>query len=110
MSEPSAFDTQVGGDHYRTLKIQPVEYIDANNIPFIEGCIIKYATRWREKGGIKDLEKIKHFVDLRIELERRKEPLTPPVMMMTLDEFKTRCCIICRHLKESCTCSQVTQS
>jgi amidase len=45
--------------------------IHANNIPFIEGSIIKYATRWRDKGGIKDLEKIKHFVDLLIELESK---------------------------------------
>jgi hypothetical protein len=65
----AALSTQVGGNHYSKLKIQPVEFIHANNIPFIEGCIIKYATRWRDKGGIKDLEKIKHFVDLLIELE-----------------------------------------
>lgn len=64
--------TQIGGDHYRKLKIQPVEYIHANSIPFIEGCIIKYATRWRDKGGVRDLEKIKHFVDLLIELENKK--------------------------------------
>lgn len=67
----SAFDVQVGGDHYNKLKIQPAFYIHANNIPFIEGCIIKYATRWRDKGGFKDLEKIKHFVDLLIELEEK---------------------------------------
>ncbi len=67
----SALETQVAGSHYKDLKIQPVEYIHANNIPFIEGSIIKYATRWRDKGGIKDLEKIKHFVDLLIELENK---------------------------------------
>jgi hypothetical protein len=67
----TALDTQVGGSHYCKLKIQPVEFIHANNIPFIEGCIIKYATRWRDKGGIKDLEKIKHFTDLLIELENQ---------------------------------------
>lgn len=67
----SALDVQVAGDHYKNLKIQPVEYIHGNGIPFIEGCIIKYASRWRDKGGIKDLEKIKHFVDLLIELETR---------------------------------------
>lgn len=68
----SALQTQIGGDHYSKLKIQPVAYIHANNIPFIEGCIIKYATRWRDKGGVKDLEKIKHFVDLLIELEGKQ--------------------------------------
>ena len=67
----SALDVQVAGNHYKKLKIQPVEYIHGNGIPFIEGCIIKYASRWRDKGGIKDLEKIKHFVDLLIELEKR---------------------------------------
>jgi len=66
----SALAMQVGGSHYREMKIQPVEFIHANKIPFIEGCIIKYASRWRDKGGIKDLEKIKHFVDLLIELEK----------------------------------------
>ena len=69
----SALETQIGGNHYCKLKIQPVEYIHANNIPFIEGCIIKYASRWRDKGGIKDLEKIKHFADLLIELESKND-------------------------------------
>lgn len=68
-----ATDKQVGGDHYRKLKIQPSKYNHANNIPFIEGCIIKYATRWRDKGGIEDLEKIKHYVDLLIEFESNPE-------------------------------------
>jgi hypothetical protein len=69
----SALNIQVAGDHYKKLKIQPVEYIHANSIPFIEGCIIKYATRWKDKGGIKDLEKIKHFTDILIELESKGE-------------------------------------
>ena len=62
---------QVDGGHYKDLKIQPIEFIHANNIPFAEGCAIKYLTRWRTKGGIKDLEKAKHFIDLLIELESR---------------------------------------
>jgi len=66
----SALNTQIGGDHYKNLKIQPVQYIYANNIPFIEGCIIKYVTRWKNKGGIKDLEKIIHFTKLLIEMEK----------------------------------------
>ena len=69
----SAFDIQVAGNHYKSLKIQPVEYIHANNIPYLEGNIIKYATRWRDKGGIEDLRKIKHYVDLLIELEMKSE-------------------------------------
>lgn len=68
-----ALAVQVGGEHYKKLAIQPVEYIHANNLGFIEGSIVKYATRWRDKGGIHDLQKIKHFVDLLIELEERRE-------------------------------------
>jgi hypothetical protein len=62
---------QEGGDHYKKLKIQPVEYIYANNIPFIEGSIIKYVSRWRDKGGVQDLKKAVHFLDLLIELENK---------------------------------------
>lgn len=67
----SALDIQVGGSHYKDLKIQPIEYIHANAIPFAEGNIIKYVTRWRSKNGVKDLEKAKHFIELLIELESR---------------------------------------
>jgi hypothetical protein len=69
----SALDVQVAGDHYKTHAIQPVEFIHANKIPYIEGNCIKYLVRWREKGGIKDLEKVKHYVDLLIELESRRQ-------------------------------------
>jgi hypothetical protein len=68
----TALDVQVGGEHYKKMKIQPVEFIHANGIPFIEGNIVKYIVRWREKNGIKDLEKVKHYVDLLIQLESRK--------------------------------------
>lgn len=70
-TDTPALAVQVGGDHYKKLKIQPIEYIHANGIPFAEGSAIKYLTRWRDKGGIKDLEKARHFIDLLIELETR---------------------------------------
>lgn len=66
-------DKQVAGDHYKKLKIQPIEYIHANGIPFAEGSAIKYLTRWRDKGGIADLEKAKHFIELLIELEKKND-------------------------------------
>ena len=69
----SALAVQEGGGHYKGLKIQPIEYIHANNIPFAEGCAIKYLTRWRDKGGIADLEKAKHFIELLIELEKKND-------------------------------------
>ncbi len=65
----SALSVQTGGDHYRQRAIQPVEYIHANALNFFEGSVVKYITRWRQKGGTQDLEKAKHFIDLLIELE-----------------------------------------
>jgi UDP-3-O-acyl-N-acetylglucosamine deacetylase len=62
---------QVGGSHYKGLAIQPVEYMHANEIPYMEGNVIKYVTRWRDKGGLADLEKAKHYIDLLIEMEIR---------------------------------------
>ena len=67
----SALDVQVAGGHYKGKRIQPVEYIAANNLSFLEGCVVKRITRWREKDGFQDLEKIKHEIDLIIEMEKR---------------------------------------
>lgn len=74
----SALDKQVGGSHYRDMKIQPVEFIHANDIPFIEGNVIKYVTRWQSKGGVADLEKAKHFIELLIEMETREGKVSVP--------------------------------
>ena len=63
----SAIDKQVGGDHYKDMAIQPIEYIQANGLSYIEGNIVKYISRWREKNGIEDLKKIKHYVEFLIE-------------------------------------------
>ena len=68
----SALAVQIGGEHYKSRAIQPVEYIHANDLGFLEGCIVKRITRWRDKAGIEDLQKIKHEVDLLIELEQQK--------------------------------------
>lgn len=72
VEKPKALDVQVGGNHYKDLRIQPVEYIHQNGIGFIEGSVIKYVTRWRAKGGIADLKKARHFLDLLIEMETRQ--------------------------------------
>ena len=64
-----ALNEQIGGDHYKGLKIQPIEYIMANHIGFCEGSAIKYLTRWRDKGGVVDLRKARHFIDILIQEE-----------------------------------------
>lgn len=66
-------EQQIGGDHYKKMKIQPIEYIMGNGLPFAEGCVIKYVSRWRSKGGIADLEKARHFIDMIIEQEKASE-------------------------------------
>lgn len=68
----SALNKQVSGDHYKSKLIQPVEYIHANEIGFFEGNVIKYVTRWREKGGIADLEKAQHYIEMLIEFEEKR--------------------------------------
>ena len=65
----NSLSEQVGGDHYRRLPIQPIEFIQKNSIPFIEGNVIKYLCRWREKNGVADLEKARHYIDMLIEME-----------------------------------------
>ena len=66
--EKSALDEQVGGDHYKKLGIQPVELIRDINANFFQGNVIKYITRYKDKNGIKDLEKAKHYLELIEEL------------------------------------------
>jgi Protein of unknwon function (DUF3310) len=65
-----ALDVQVGGDHYKKLKIQPMEYSMANGLDACQHTIVKYVTRFRDKGGIADLEKARHTLDMLIEFEQ----------------------------------------
>ena len=67
--QKSAFDVQVGGAHYKDKRIQPIQFILENEIPFAEGCIIEHVSRWRDKGGIEDLRKARHYLDMLIEFE-----------------------------------------
>ena len=71
-SAMNATDKQVGGNHYKDLPIQPIEYIHANAMGYMEGNVVKYISRWRKKNGIADLEKAKHYIELLIELENRR--------------------------------------
>jgi hypothetical protein len=65
----NALDRQEGGNHYKDMAIQPVEFIHKNGIGYFEGNVIKYVSRWRAKNGIEDLKKARHYIDLLIELE-----------------------------------------
>ena len=77
MKSDKALDYQIAGDHYRKFVIQPVEFCYHNNIPYLEATAIKYLCRWRDKGGLQDLEKAKHFIDLLIDFETEKLEFNP---------------------------------
>ena len=64
---PNALAVQHGGDHYKERKIQPIEYILANELGFCEGNVVKYVTRYKDKGGLEDLKKARHYIDFLIE-------------------------------------------
>jgi hypothetical protein len=70
----SALNEQPGGTHYKQMAIQPVQYIHANGLGYCEANIVKYVSRWRDKNGIEDLLKARHYIDLLIELEGLQKP------------------------------------
>jgi hypothetical protein len=81
-TEPSAqnipldpLKIQHGGSHYKELKIQPIEFIMANNLDFCQGNAIKYLVRFRNKNGLEDLKKAKHYIDLLIQHEYGKDTI-----------------------------------
>jgi len=91
-ADDKPLDVQIGGDHYKSMAIQPMEYSMANKLDACQHTIIKYVTRFRDKGGIQDLEKAKHCIDLLIHFERQaatvKESLTVhPVHPATFDHI-----------------------
>lgn len=78
MSNP--LETQVGGGHYKGMKIQHVEFVHANDIPYIEANAIKYICRHKSKNGRQDIEKAIHYLQILLALEYPKE-VTVPVMV-----------------------------
>jgi hypothetical protein len=63
-----ANDVQVAGNHYKDKAIQPWDYIVGNNLGYLEGNIVKYVSRWKDKGGVDDLRKARHYLDKLIEV------------------------------------------
>jgi hypothetical protein len=65
-------DRQIGGGHYKKYSIQPVEFIMENNLDYCQANVIKYITRFRDKNGVEDLRKAKHYVEMLIEFELKQ--------------------------------------
>jgi len=68
----SALNIQEGGDHYKKLKIQPIEFIDANGLDFLQGNVVKYITRHKDKNGSADVRKALHYCQLILELQYKE--------------------------------------
>jgi hypothetical protein len=68
--DKNSLDRQVGGTHYKSFELQPVEFITRNKLSFLQGCIIKRICRYNVPGGkgLQDLAKIRHEIDLLIDL------------------------------------------
>jgi hypothetical protein len=65
----SANEQQVGGDHYKAKEHQPWDVITEWGLGFLDGNVVKYMSRWRQKGGVNDLRKARHYLDKLIETE-----------------------------------------
>ena len=66
----TSLDVQIGGDHYKSCSIQPVQFIEANHLEFLEGCVVKRVTRHNKPTGKgkQDIEKAIHELQLLLEL------------------------------------------
>ena len=68
------YKKQIGGSHYKDMKIQPSKFINDNKLLFAEGNAIKYICRHQDKGEVSDLEKAKHYIDMIIERDYGSRP------------------------------------
>lgn len=78
----SANETQVGGTHYKQFKIQPWDFIKANNLDFFQGNIIAYVCRYRHKNGAEDLRKIIHYAEKMLEEYEQADSGSKPIYPM----------------------------
>lgn len=72
-----ANDRQVGGEHYGGKSLQHWDLVDYYGWDYFQGQIIKYMMRWRDKNGMEDLKKARHFLDKYIELNATHEGTEP---------------------------------
>jgi hypothetical protein len=79
---------QVGGDHYKGSAVEHWDFVDQHDLDYFQAQIIKYTMRWREKGGIQDLEKAQHFLDKYMELA--KLPTSTVALRFAAAQFAKR--------------------
>jgi len=59
-------------DHYKKCAIEPIAYIEANELGFHAANVVKYVSRYQHKNGLEDLKKARWYIDRLIELEEGK--------------------------------------
>lgn len=62
-------NNQVGGTHYSDLAIEPIQFIESNELGYCEGNAVKYISRWRNKNGVEDLRKAVWYIERLIQVE-----------------------------------------
>ena len=92
----TANNIQVEGSHYKNKAIQPWDYITSNNIGYLEGNIIKYVSRWKDKGGVNDLLKAKHYIEKLIELQ----PILPAKEDARIEELMEENAMLRTHINQ----------
>jgi hypothetical protein len=96
-------DTQVAGDHYRRYAIQPIDYIVKNGVGFLAGNVIKYVTRYKDKGGAEDIRKAIHYLELILEFEYAGVELTE-IGALTPTELGPRAGLVDQSKLPPCDC------
>ena len=69
---PSKPKAQVGGTHYSDLTIEPIQFIETNNLGYHEGNVVKYVSRWRNKNGLEDLKKAQWYIERLITIQKEE--------------------------------------
>lgn len=72
--QPTANDTQIGGNHYKQFTgLEPWDVITAWDLGYLDGTALKYIARWKHKNGIEDLKKAMHFLQKAIEVHGKEK-------------------------------------
>lgn len=83
-SKYTAFSEQIGGSHYKDMPFQPIRLISYLNLDFFQGNVVKYVSRYKLKGGVRDLEKAKHYCRMAMEMGNSSSRTEMTVLQVTL--------------------------
>ena len=67
---------QIGGSHYKSFAIEPWTFIQENELNPFQANVIRYTCRYKNKGGIQDLQKIIHYCEMEIDFIKKNQEVT----------------------------------